>query len=293
MDLTALSVSMVPVALAGAAFLALGVQLQSSGVHRVEMRRGQRSRSLSGSHVFALASSGTWLLGTLALGLAVVLQLVSIAYAPLLLVQPLGVVALVITTWWSSRSRGVPLAKPARRAVAVCVGGVACFVGIAAIVSTERAVSQPQLVQVLMVLAAVLALIVLAFPWMTRRRQAMLYVVGAGTLYGIVATLAKVILDRLLHGQFDAGSVVATTGVIVAVALGGYFVQNAYACGSADLVVAGLTVIDPLVAVGIGVTVLHEAAGAPPVAIAGFVLAAVLAVSGVILLARHHPQPAR
>jgi F0F1-type ATP synthase assembly protein I len=55
-------------------------------------------------------------------------------------------------------------------------------------------------------------------------------------------------------------------------------------------VVAGLTVIDPLVAVSIGIIVLGEAAGAPPWAIVAFVLAGGLAIWGVISLSRHHPQ---
>ena len=39
--------------------------------------------------------------------------------------------------------------------------------------------------------------------------------------------------------------------------------QTAYAVGPPDLVIAGLTVVDPIVAVGIGVLVLGEAQNAP------------------------------
>ena len=54
--------------------------------------------------------------------------------------------------------------------------------------------------------------------------------------------------------------------------------------------VAGLTVIDPLVAILIGILVLGEAANAPLWAIAVFVGAGALAIFGVLSLARHHPQ---
>lgn len=109
-NLTPFQALMIPVALIGAVFLSLGAQFQSRGVQRVEARLGQQSKGLSVRHVLALLGSGNWVLGTLMLGAAIVLQLVSITYAPLIVVQPLGAVALVVTTWFSSRR----LRRPAR-----------------------------------------------------------------------------------------------------------------------------------------------------------------------------------
>jgi EamA domain-containing membrane protein RarD len=55
-------------------------------------------------------------------------------------------------------------------------------------------------------------------------------------------------------------------------------------------VVAGLTVIDPLVGVTIGIVVLGEASGAPLWAAVVFVLAGVVSIYGVFQLSKHHPQ---
>lgn len=292
-NLTPFQALMIPVALVGAVFLSLGAQFQSRGVQRVEARLGRQSKGLSVRHVLGLLGSGWWVLGTLMLGLAVVLQLISITNAPLIVVQPLGAVALVITTWFSSRSSGVPLGQQARRAVWTCIVGVGIFVGIAAVVGRESAITHEQLVTILVVLAVVLVAVLSSFRFAAKRASAMYYIVGAGVLYGFVATLAKVVLNRFLHGTFDWLTAIAVVGVIVAAALGGYFVQNAYSSGSADLVIAGLTVIDPIVAVGIGVIVLGEAAGAPWIAVVGFLVAAVIAIAGVFLLAKHHPETRR
>ncbi|MGN7191444.1 MULTISPECIES: multidrug DMT transporter permease [unclassified Curtobacterium] len=289
-NLTPFQALMIPVALVGAVFLSLGAQFQSRGVQRVEAKLGRQSKGLSVRHVLALLGSGWWVLGTLMLGLAVVLQLVSITYAPLIVVQPLGAVALVITTWFSSRSSGVPLGDRARRAVWTCIIGVAIFVGIAAFVGHESAIDRPQLVTVLVILAVVLAIVLTSFRFVAKHQNALYYIVGAGVLYGFVATLAKVVLNRFVNGTFDWLTVLAIVGVLVAAALGGYFVQNAYSSGSADLVIAGLTVIDPIIAVGIGVVVLGEADGAPWFAVLGFLVAAAIAITGVFLLAKHHPQ---
>jgi hypothetical protein len=78
--------------------------------------------------------------------------------------------------------------------------------------------------------------------------------------------------------------------LIAAAALGSYFVQSAHANGPPDLVVAGLTVVDPVVAILIGIVVLGEASDAPIWAIPAFVVAAALAIYGVFQLAKHHPQ---
>jgi drug/metabolite transporter (DMT)-like permease len=292
-NLTPFQALMIPVALVGAVFLSLGAQFQSKGVKRVEARLGKQTKGLSVRHVLALVSSGNWVLGTMMLGLAVVLQLVSITFAPLIVVQPLGAVALVITTWFSTRSTGIPLGQKSRRAVWTCIIGVAIFVFIAALVGHETPISRGQLITVLVILAIVLSLVLLSFRIVQRHKSALYYIIGAGILYGFVATLAKVTLNRFVNHTFDWVTVFAIVGVVVASALGGYFVQNAYASGPPDLVIAGLTVIDPIVAVGIGVIVLREAAGAPVIAVLGFLVAAAIAITGVFQLAKHHPQSVR
>ncbi|WP_186317536.1 multidrug DMT transporter permease [Curtobacterium sp. 9128] len=292
-NLTPFQALMIPVALIGAVFLSLGAQFQARGVKRVEAKLGKQSKGLSLGHVMALLGSGYWVLGTLMLGIAVVLQLISITNAPLIVVQPLGAVALVITTWFSSRSSGIPLGQRARRAVWTCIIGVGIFVAIAAFVGRESAITRGQLVTVLVVLAVVLVLVLLSFRIVAKHKNALYYIIGAGVLYGFVATLAKVALNRFVNHSFDWLTVLAIVGVVVAASLGGYFVQNAYSTGSADLVIAGLTVVDPIVAVGIGVIVLGEAAGAPVGAVIWFVVAAAIAVTGVFMLAKYHPEARR
>jgi len=69
-------------------------------------------------------------------------------------------------------------------------------------------------------------------------------------------------------------------------------VQSAHSHGPPDLVVAGLTVIDPLVAVTVGIVVLNEMAGAPLWTMFALLIAGGIAIYGVFLLARVHvPSP--
>ena len=123
------------------------------------------------------------------------------------------------------------------------------------------------------------------------------YVVAAGVLFGFVVTLANVVIGRvqtILQKEFEFSSadiltVLCVVGLILAALLGTYFVQTAYSSNPPDLVVAGLTVIDPIVAVAIGIIVLGEAAGAPLWAVFAFIAAGGCAVWGVTSLSRHHP----
>jgi drug/metabolite transporter (DMT)-like permease len=118
------------------------------------------------------------------------------------------------------------------------------------------------------------------------------YIIGAGILYGFVATMAKTVINRLIAGQFDWLTVLCGVGLAAAGLGGFYLVQTAYAVGPPDLVIAGLTVVDPIVAVGIGVIVLGEAQNAPLWAIPAFLVSGGIAVFGVFQLARHHPEVA-
>ena len=281
----------IPVALVGAAFLAFGAQYQSRGLNKVERLTGESAGAgLSLRHVFKLIARPSWLLGTVLLGLAVVFQIGSLSLSPLIVVQPIGVVGLVITSVLNSRLSGVRLGKRARTAIAMCVAGIVSFVTIAAFTASDRPVTDQKLITILVLFGIVFAGTVLTLIALRRRAIALLYIVGAGVLYGFVATFAKAVIGRFQQGEFEWLTWACVAALVAGALVGMIYVQNAYSSGPPDLVVAGLTVIDPLIAVLVGIVVLNEAAGASVWAILGFVLSGLVAVVGVVGLARFHPQ---
>ncbi len=289
----------IPIAIIGSIFLALGAQFQHRGVNKVDAATAPEDKAgLNIRQLFALARRPSWLLGTLMLALAIVLQLSSLYLAPLTVVQPLGVIALVITSVVNARVSHTKLSPPTIRAIAFCVGGVAIFVTIAALETTSVPLHDRQLIVVLIILAVVLVVAALVFAFFRKKFTMIFYIVGAGILFGFVATLAKVDIDRahtIIQNGFhlmpsDSLTIVCLLGLALAAILGSYFVQTAYSSGPPDLVVAGLTVIDPIVGVTIGIVVLGEAQGAPLWAGIVFVLAGALAIYGVFQLSKHHPQ---
>lgn len=281
----------IPLALLGAVFMSFGAQYQHRGVTKVERLSGSSgSQGLELSHLLRLLARPSWVIGTLMLGLAIVCQLSALAFAPLIVVQPLGAIALVITTLLNAQISGHRPTKRSLIAIGACVGGIFVFVTIAALFATEKPVSNAQLITILVLLGIVTIVFAGLWVWLRKRMGALFYIVAAGVIYGFVATLAKVVIERFKVSDFNGLTWACLIALIVGAIVGAYFVQSAYASGPPDLVVAGLTVIDPIVAIFIGLTILQEAAGAPLWVYIAFAVVGAVAVWGVFQLARHHPQ---
>ncbi len=281
----------IPLALLGAVFMSFGALYQHRGVQKVErLTNSSGSSGLSGAQLFSLLKRPSWVVGTVMLGLAIVCQLAALAFAPLILVQPLGAVSLVITTLLNARITGVKPTGRSVRSIVACIGGILAFVTIAALVATEEPIDQTQLITILGLLGGVLLISAAVWLLVRKRAKPLFYIAASGIIYGFVATLAKVVISRIQAGDFEWLTLLCLVGLIAATGIGAYFVQTAYSVGPPDLVIAGLTVIDPIVAVIIGIVILQEASTAPWPAFVGFALAGAVAVYGVSSLARNHPQ---
>ncbi|HEV7624683.1 MAG TPA: DMT family transporter [Amnibacterium sp.] len=288
----------IPVAIVAAALLALGAQLQNQGASRVDEDTPDGKR-FGLEQLIALVSTPRWLGGSTILGIAVALQLVSLLFAPIAVVQPIGALSLVITVLLDTRMNRARVPRRAVVAIVLCLVGVTAFVVTASLTTTSGSPTPIATGVVLAVLGVVLGALGVVLVRLRTHRSALRSALAAGLLFGFVATLAKLVIGRVTQivsqgSGFTAEDWLTLTCVVallLAGAIGLSLVQTAYAAGSPDLVVAALTVIDPLVAVTIGVAVLGEAARAPGWAFAVFAVAEAVAVVGVLRLARNQPQP--
>ena len=290
-------------AVLSAVALAIGSQLQNGAVGI------QKKAALSGRSHFTfrqlldLIRHPQWVGGLFISILALLLQFTALLLAPLILVQPIGAIALVITSILNSRITHTRLNAASIYAILLCTLGLGAFVVLAHEVAVEPAIDDQALIYILSVVTS-LIIVGLSVQFRGAKNfKPLTFIVGAGVLFGFVATLTKVVLkrlfsqggfDRIISFEFelvtDGLTVFAVVALIAAGLLGGWFVQNAYTSGPPDLVVAGLTVIDPLVAVSIGVVILNEAMNASLAISIGFVASGVVAVIGVYLLSKVHPQ---
>lgn len=277
-------------AIVGAVFLSLGAQFQNDAVTKHHAPDQARVGSLHIRQILDLLRRPRWLTGTSFLGLAIVFQLAALTLAPLIVVQPIGALALIITSVLNARIYKIRLDGKTLLSIALTMLGVGAFVATAASSAVSIEMSDEKLLQVVGVLLALLAFFALAFIFSRGQVGPLNYILGAGILYGFVASLAKVVILRIGQADFDLLTLVAAVALVGATFLGGWFVQNAYASGPPDLVIAGLTVIDPAVAVVIAIAILGEVAQAQLADIAGFAIAGLVALSGVLMLSRVHPQ---
>ncbi len=277
-------------AIMGAIFLSLGAQFQNDAVTEHHVPKRIRIRSLRFSQIVDLVKRPRWLAGTSFMVLAALFQLSALALAPLIVVQPIGALALIITSILNARIYKVRLDGKTIGSIAVILVGVASFVSLAATSAITTEMSDQKLLQVVGIMILLLAVFAFAFAWSRGNLGPLSYIVGAGVLYGFTASLAKVVILRVYQGDYNLLTLFAVLALLAATFLGGWFVQNAYASGPPDLVIAGLTVVDPAIAVGIGIVILGEAAQADVAQVSGFAIAGAIAMTGVLMLSRVHPQ---
>lgn len=280
----------VALALIGSVALAFGAQWQNDAVGEQQGKGTKLNGSLGLKQMLALVRRPRWLVGTGLLGLAVLFQISALSLAPLIVVQPLGAIALVVTSVLNARMSGTKLNRATIVAIALCVSGVFGFVVTASTIAKEYVLTDAQMWQVLGILAVILVALITVAVRKAKDGKAIYFVAGAGILYGFVATLTKVVIQRIYQGQFEWVTFLCLVVLGVAVSLGGWFVQSAYSSGPPDLVIAGLTVIDPMVAVLIAGTILGEANQASPLTIVLFLVFGATAIVGVLLLSQFHPQ---
>jgi hypothetical protein len=286
-----LKVLAILVAVLAAITLAYGANFQNSAFDKGE-KHGIKG-SLSFSNLKSLLKKKQWLGGFSFIVVASALQVLALTMAPLIVVQPVGAIALVITALLNARSSKTPITRNSWIAMAVCTVGIGTFVVQAAGVAKDVELSDASLLVVLSLLIAILIALGVSFFTFARKAKALAYIVGAGVLYGFVASFMKVVVQRIIQGDFEWLTVLCGLATILAVVLGGWFVQSAYASGPPDLVIAGLTVIDPMVGVAIGIVVLGEAQQADLFTMICFALSGVVAILGVWMLSKVHPELAK
>lgn len=277
-------------AIAGAFFLAFGAQRQGSAV-----KNNTGGLALGGAGLLRLLSNTRWVVGLILLGIGTALNVVALTLGTLTVIQPIGAIALVITTIVNSRDQGIRLNRATVVSITACVAGSALFVLMAVNVVRESIhVTWEQELTVVLLLTVVVIFFAGILLLFKHRLKSFFYIVGSGVLFGFVAVLTRIISKQifdpnglyLLNVQWYSVLAIAAAG-----GLGSWFVQSAYASGPPDLVIAGLTVIDPIVGIAIGIAILGELRDDVPAVVAiAMAGAAILAIVGVIALSRHHPD---
>lgn len=269
-----------------ACLYAVAATLQHDAVTTVADGSGARLRM---SELRAVARRRRWLLGLLAMCCGAGLHATALSMSPLLVVQPIGVLAIGLTVVLAVRAGRAAAGRTTVLAVLASTLGVIMFVVLAA--PSARDTDVPTATANLVPVPAGLAVAGLVVAALLSRGwlRCPLFATAAGVSYGTVSVLTRVVTRHLREFGTAGLPLGALLGGITAIAVGAWCVQQAYAGGRPDTVLACQTVVDPLVGVLFGVLVFHEATGTGPLVVLGELTAAALAVTGVVVLARRQP----
>lgn len=234
-----------------------------------------------------------WQAGVALGGLAVLLHAIALLLAPLRVVQPVGVLAVPIAVLLTAARVRLRPPRGVVLGAALAVTGVVSFV----IVSAGSVTSQPPKGSAVVVACLVVAALVvlLTFAGLAARGwlRCVAYATAAATAFGLVSALVRAVSLSVTSGEaelLDIGTLFAGAVILCVTVGGGWLVQQAYASGAPAVVVASLTVVDPIVAVLLGAVLLGEGAHTPLGLWLVMGVATAAAVAGVITLAKHHPD---
>lgn len=284
-----MTVLAIGLAFLSAVSLAYGALLQHRGVSGLHADEG----ALKLRTLVRLLGSAQWVWGLIVLAAGIVANVTALAMAPVMVVQPVGAFSLVISILLGVFHRGLAIDRRILLTVALCIVGVTGFVTVSALIATTSPTTAQESL-VLAIAALVFALAGLTTILVVSHPRQLLLITGAGVLFAFCATNMHVVSSHIVVVGLAEG--LSTLPWLNAVALaasglvGSWFVQSSYASGPPEMVIAGLTVIDPIVAVLLGSIVLGEAAGATVLSLVGMGVFGALACVSVFSLSRHHPD---
>lgn len=276
-----------------AAFFFAGAALLQHRAVSAEPDPGTRSGALSLRGLRDVLRTPGWLLGLLLAVGGSTLHAVALVLAPLSVVQPIGVLAVPIAVVLTAARTHRRPAAGVLVGVLVCVTAVVTFVGTAA----GSAVSTPAPGRATLLAGVVVGLVVLVLAGVGLARSGWIRCVACAmagaAAFGLVSSLVRAVSQAIASGQIgivDPAVLATVAGIVAAILVGGWLVQQAFTSGPPEVVVACLTVVDPIVAVLFGIVLLGEGNATPPGQWAVLGAAALAATVGVAVLARHHPD---
>ena len=236
-----------------------------------------------------LLQNMSWCVGLVIMVVGNLANIVALALAPVIIVQPIGALSLVLSVVLAVRYRKLPLSTRLIFAIIACTTGIAGFVTVSLFVAAQDMLTAHSTL-VLAGISAGIAVCLAGVAGMWRKPVQSFFMIGAGVLFGCVAAGAHVVSVRFLTQVRDWELLTLVIAILLATIVGLWFVQIAHATGPPEVVIAGLTVIDPIVAVCIGIFILGEAPRASGMTIVVMGMSGAIASFGVFMLSKYHPE---
>lgn len=282
----------IALAVVAAACFAVAATLQHGAVDGVS----DDDSNLGFSAYRALVKRPGWLLGLAAAGAGSGLHAVALVLSPLAVVQPIGVLAVPIAVLLTVRRTGEGPGRGVLLGVLLSVVGVAAFVTIAANSATSTRVPDYATLIGAGLSTAVIVVLIGVATWTTGWIRCVSWVTAGAVAFGLVSALVRALSQQITTGLVawtDPRLLGTAAGIGLALLVGGWLVQQGFASGPPEVVIGCLTVVDPIVAVLLGILLLGEGPATSGVALVVLLGCTAMAAAGVVSLARFHPDARR
>ncbi len=279
----------------GSFLFASGATLQHLGVKSTFDPSGKTSSNrLSMGGMLRLFRIRKWLLGLVLVFSGAAFHLIALTMAPVAVVQPVGILAVPWSVLLAAKIHGYKVPVRIWRAVSVTVLGVVGFTIFSALFATgEKEFEFTPILVAFIIVCALCALLSVVATKAASWAKAMLWSSVGAIFYGLASGMMKAAMNLVQTHGFSLlhWRVLAVIGFMLACyILGVWMIQQGYASGPAEITVGTMTTVDPFVAVVFGLAVLGEGIGMGIGPAIGMVISGAVAVYGVVLLSRDHPD---
>ena len=271
----------VVLALLAAACSALGIVIRQRATMEVPQEQG-----VSTTMLMALLGKRLWWAGTAVAAGGYAMQALALAKGSLLLVQPLLVSALLFALPLSAHLAHKRVTRSEWAWAVLLTVGLAVFVLVAHTRPGYRAPVQAWALAMVVLVVLVLVCVAIAARTVGRPRAVSL-AVAVAVLFGVVAVLTKITMHLLTERGIRAVAMVPAPYLLVVLALAATVLQqSAFHAGELQMSVPTMLVLEPLVAVSIGVLVLGEKLEMTGIAMVALPVAVVAMLTSAIALGR-------
>ena len=270
-------------ALAAAVTSALGIVVRQRATLEIPQEEG-----VSTTMFKKLVRNRLWWAGTAVASSGYGFQALALTWGSLILVQPLLVSALLFALPMSARMAHRRVTTHDWVWALVLTFGLATFVTLARVQPGNYRPLPAVWILATVLCVAVVTACVIGGARTEGRRRALLIATAVGVLFGVVSVLTKVTVQRLDTEGLWGTLIVPAPYLVVILGVGATLLQqSAFHAGSLQASVPTMLVLEPLVAVSLGVIVLGEALSVTdPRTVAALALAVAAMAAATIALGR-------
>jgi hypothetical protein len=271
----------VPCAVAGAASFGLASAIQFRATKEVPL-----STTLNPQLLVNLVRKPIWLASVVTVVLGLSLQVVALAFGPLVLVQPLLVTSVLFGGMFTAGMAGHRLDRIVLLGGLACAGGLSAFLLLAQPSGQAGEFNQRHIFPLALILVVVILGALLLGSWSHGELRVISLAVATGVFYGVTAGLIKAVAAQIrvdgittpfLHWHIYMVCVIGPMGFLLS--------QNTFQSGKLiSPALAVITTVDPLVGIAIGVQWLGESLTATTVALVGETISAAAIIAGIAVL---------